>query len=197
MPALTCYSRPGPALSTAELLAAASGGDTSAWDEIVRRYDRLVWAKVRSYRLQDADALDATQTTWLRLAENCHRVGSPERLAGWLATTASRECLHILRQEKRAARPVEGVADELIEPSRGPEQHAVDADMARAVGNVVPQLPPRRRTLVRELFTDAPRPYAEVARAAGIPVGSVGPNRARALRQLRQLLDERGLGPEG
>ncbi|MFN2496300.1 MAG: RNA polymerase sigma factor [Pseudonocardiaceae bacterium] len=195
MPALTSYPRPGPTLSTSDLLAAAGEGDAWAWDEIVRRYDRLVCAKVRSYRLQDADALDAMQTTWLRLAENCHRVGFPERLAGWLVTTASRECLRILRREKRTAHPVERVADDLVEPSSGPEQRAVDADTARAVGSLVAQLPPGRRTLVRELFRDHPRSYAEVARAAGIPVGSIGPNRGRALQQLRQMLDECGLGP--
>jgi DNA-directed RNA polymerase specialized sigma24 family protein len=74
-----------------DLLARASDGDPAAWEEVVRRYDKLVLATVRSFRLQDADALDAVQTTWLRLAENAHRVLWPERLGGWLVTTA---CWH-------------------------------------------------------------------------------------------------------
>jgi DNA-directed RNA polymerase specialized sigma24 family protein len=55
---------------------------------------------------------------------------------------------------------------------------------------VVTLLPPRGRAVVHALFADEKTPYSEVARATGIPVGSLGPTRARVLRQLRQLLDE-------
>ncbi|HKR51043.1 MAG TPA: hypothetical protein VJT72_15945 [Pseudonocardiaceae bacterium] len=51
-------------------------------------------------------------------------------------------------------------------------------------------LGPGRRTLIRMLFTDDPCSYDEVARIAGIPLGAIGPTRARALRQLRDKLDE-------
>ncbi|MGH3922686.1 MAG: RNA polymerase sigma factor, partial [Pseudonocardiaceae bacterium] len=72
--------------SVDDLLSRARGGEPGAWEEIVRRYSNVVFATVRSFRLQDADALDAVQMTWLRLAENAHRVQVPDRLAGWLAT---------------------------------------------------------------------------------------------------------------
>ncbi len=65
------------------------------------RYGGLVMARVRSYRLQPTDALDAVQMTWLRLAENLYQIRFPERLGGWLVTTAGRECLRILRQSNR------------------------------------------------------------------------------------------------
>lgn len=188
-------ARSGRARSTAELLSAAGEGDASAWDEIVRRYNRVVLAKVRSFRLQDADVLDAVQMTWLRLAENRHQLCYPDRLAGWLATTAVRECLRILRQSKYPVSPLELHAAHLADPAVGPEQRAVQTDTARAVGRLVAQLPAPRRVLVRALFADDAGPYAEVARSIGIPVGSIGPTRARALKQLRWMLVERGLGP--
>ena len=49
---------------------AAAAGDQVAWDGIVERYHRLVWAVVRSYRLSSSDAADVTQITWLRLVEH-------------------------------------------------------------------------------------------------------------------------------
>jgi RNA polymerase sigma factor (sigma-70 family) len=180
--------------NVADLLARASHGDTAAWEEVVRQYGKLVLATVRSFRLQDADALDAVQTTWLRLAENAHRVLWPERLSGWLVTTARHECLRILRQAKPTQDLIETVADTVADPSVGPEQHAIEADAARTLWNLVEELPPRQRTLLRALFTDHPRPYAEVARAAGIPPGAIGPTRKRALQQLRGRLNEHGLG---
>jgi hypothetical protein len=87
----------GAATSIAELLLRAGAGNPAARDELVRRYSGVVLATVRSFRLQDADAGHAVQMTWLRLAENCHRIQQPERLGGWLATTARRECRRILR----------------------------------------------------------------------------------------------------
>ncbi|MGH3826939.1 MAG: RNA polymerase sigma factor, partial [Pseudonocardiaceae bacterium] len=166
-----------------------------AWNDMVCRYDKLILATVRSFRLQEADALDAVQTTWLRLAENVHHVLWPERLGGWLVTTARHECLRILRRAKPAAELIDTLADTIADPSMGPEQQAIEADSARTLWSLVEELPLRQRTLLRALFADHPQPYREVARSAGIPPGAIGPTRARALRQLRGQLNEHGLGP--
>ncbi|MGQ0717214.1 MAG: RNA polymerase sigma factor [Pseudonocardiales bacterium] len=178
---------------TAALLLAAGQGDRSAWDEIVLRYGGFVSATVRSFRLQDADALDAIQMTWLRLMTSLHRVQDPERLSGWLATTARRECLSILRQSKRTAYRDEVMFGPVPDAPVGPEQHLLAAETVQTVRSLVAELPLRGRTLLRALFSDNPQPYAEIARTTGVPVGSIGPTRARALRQLRRMLDERGL----
>ncbi|MGH3721686.1 MAG: RNA polymerase sigma factor [Pseudonocardiaceae bacterium] len=172
----------------ADLLQRISDRDPAAWDEILRRYSPLVSATVRSFRLQEADALDAMQLTWLRLAEHAHRVQFPERLGGWLATTARRECLHILRRAKRGPVLCDIAPDTVADPCAGPEQRAIDAHTNRALRTLIDELPPRRATLIRMLFTDNPHSYAEVARITDIPFGTIGPTRARTLRQLRDKL---------
>ena len=169
-----------------ELLHTADLGDERAWEEIVARYRGLVATVVRSFRLQDADARDAEQRTWLRLVENRRGVRDPERLGGWLATTASRECLRILR-ETRSVVPLE--IDVLPDPSRTVEDRVVDADTVARIHGIVAALPPRGRTVMQELFADEPRPYADVARVTGIPVGSLGPTRQRLLRRVRAAFD--------
>jgi RNA polymerase sigma factor (sigma-70 family) len=173
-------------VSVAELLPRISDGDPMAWEEILRRYGGLVTATVRSFRLQHADRVDAIQTTWLRLAENVHRIHDPERLAGWLATTARRECLNILRQTSRTTSSCGPI--NLADPSGSPEQRAIDADTARILSTLVEQLSPRQRTLLRAIFTDYPHSYAEIAHTTGVPPGAIGPTRARALTQLRRKL---------
>jgi RNA polymerase sigma factor (sigma-70 family) len=183
--------------TVADLLQLISEGDSRAWEEIIRRYSSIVFATVRSFRLQDADVLDAVQTTWLRLAQNIHRVQYPERLAGWLATTARREALHTLRQQdKNILIPTETVAENVVDPAAGPEKRVIDRDTERILWDLVAELSPLRRTLLRALFTDNSWRYTEIARTAGIPPGGIGPTRARALQQLRRMLDECGLGPE-
>ncbi|MGH3899421.1 MAG: RNA polymerase sigma factor [Pseudonocardiaceae bacterium] len=189
----TSYTMP----SDADLLRRIGEGDPAAWEEIMRRYGKLVSVTVRSCRLQDADTLDAVQMTWLRLAENVHQVQLPERLGGWLATTAHRECLHILRHRvKLVSEPVEAVIETVADSLGGPEQRVIRIDTARTLWKLVGELPPRRQTLLRELFSDNPRPYAEVAHVAGIPPGAIGPTRARALQQLRCSLEQHGIGPD-
>lgn len=181
--------------SATELLRLACHRDPSAWEEIVRRYRGVVVAKVRSFGLQDADANDAEQMTWLRLTEGCHRIQRPEQLGGWLATTASRECLRILRdQAQRTPTPSDAAVARMTDPTAGPEQRVIDADTAQQLWSLVATLSPHRQTLLQELFFDGPRPYAQLARTTGIPTGGIGPTRARALTQLRLRLDERGLG---
>jgi hypothetical protein len=73
-----------------------------------------------TFRLQEADALDAIQMTWTRLAENAHRVQFPERLGEWLATTARRECLHILRQGKLGSIFTDVAPEPASDPSVAP-----------------------------------------------------------------------------
>lgn len=175
-----------PATGNDELLRSAAGGDEQAWTEIVQRYRGLVSAVVRSYRLQDADAHDAEQRTWLRLVEHRHAVRDPQRLGGWLATTASRECLRILR-ESRAV--VTDELDAVPDPHRTVEDRVVDADTVSRLWTIVGELPPRGRTIMMELFAEEPRPYAEVARDTGIPIGSLGPSRARLIDRVRRSFD--------
>src|SRR5438034_5099746 len=84
-----------------DLVRGAAAGDQAAWNELVERFQGLVWATSRSYRLSRADAADVAQTTWLRLVEHLDRIHDPERLGAWLATTARRECLRHIRLHGR------------------------------------------------------------------------------------------------
>ncbi|MBV8541898.1 MAG: sigma-70 family RNA polymerase sigma factor [Pseudonocardiales bacterium] len=193
--AIISHVPPDATDSVADLLRRISDRDPAAWDDILRRHGTLVSATVRSFRLQEADAFDAVQMTWLRLAENAHRVRFPERLGGWLATTARRECLHILRQAKLGHNRADGAPDDVADPCAGPEQRTIDTLTTRTLRTLIDELPPRRATLIRLLFTDNPRSYAEIARIAAIPPGGIGPTRARALRELRDKLDDHELRP--
>src|SRR5579862_6589061 len=84
-----------------DLLSRASNGDQSAWNQIVDRFAGMVWAIVRSYRLDEATSADVSQTTWLRFVEHLDRIERPEWAGGWLATTARRESVRAIRKAER------------------------------------------------------------------------------------------------
>lgn len=180
-------------LDLSELVSQAARGDPAAWEEIIRRYSGLVAAKIRTFRLQDADTLDAMQITWLRLAENIHRIQHPEHLGGWLATTAARVCIYILHHANRTQSLTDAMVNTLADTTMNPEQRVIEARTAQILHTLVAELPPRRRRLLRALFTDQPPSYAELSSTTGMPLGSIGPARNRALRQLRRMLHDHQL----
>jgi RNA polymerase sigma factor (sigma-70 family) len=183
------------ALTVTELVSAAADGDGRAWEEIVARYGDLVRATVAGFRLQQADAADAMQNTWLRALERIGTVRDPERLGGWLTTTAARECLAVLRRSKREM-PVDAFVDQIAWTGPTPETRVLRAERDRAVDAAVAQLPTRRRELVDAIFRGPDTDYAQVAQVTGMPVGSIGPTRGRALVELRGRMQRGGYGPE-
>src|SRR5437763_6624321 len=111
----------------AGLVAAAAGGDDAAWSRLVDHFAGLVWSVIRGYRMRAADSADVSQTTWLRLAEHIHKVREPERIGAWLATTAGRECLRMIRQNQRAVPSDDVFLTEVpdADPATGPEHRVV------------------------------------------------------------------------
>lgn len=174
--------------STQELLTAAARGDQAAWDLLVRRFSRLVWSVARSFRLSDADAADVCQTTWLRLVEHLDAINDPNRLAGWLATTARRESIGVLRRRDREVPVYDSPQEEDEDEEQDPERRTIEQDEHRELWDAFAGLSERCRSLLRVLAVSPLESYAQVAAALSIPVGSIGPTRARCLDRLRARL---------
>jgi RNA polymerase sigma factor (sigma-70 family) len=183
---------------TASLLRAAAQGDEAAWRVLVEQFSSLVWAVARSFRLSTADASDVYQTVWLRLAEHLGRIQNPEQVGAWLATTARRESMRVIRSRSRST-PMEDatLADLVPADAMSPELAVLDAEQARQETDRAKQmwrafreLPSRCQQLLRILMASRRPSYVEAAAALEVPVGSIGPTRARCLRQLRRQMSE-------
>jgi len=168
------------------LVRAASNGDPQAWEALIDRFLPMVRGVIGRFRLPPADAADVNQTVWLRLVEHLGDLREPAALPGWLATTARREALRSLQTHGRTF-PVDPQGTTLAD---GVDETEVDREIlererARALREGLAELPAQRRELLELLATDPPPSYEEVSGRLGIPVGSIGPTRARALQQLR------------
>ncbi|HZE65567.1 MAG TPA: sigma-70 family RNA polymerase sigma factor [Sporichthyaceae bacterium] len=170
------------------LVAAAARGEQAAWDALVDRYAALVWAVTRAHRLDRPDAADVVQTVWLRLLEHLDRLREPAALAGWLRTTTRHECLRVQRRREREVPDPFLAYDALSDATDSPELALLDNERDRQVWTALQQLSERCRTLLRVISADPDASYAQVSAAAGMPVGSIGPSRARCLEQLRRGL---------
>lgn len=177
----------------ARLVRAAAAGDQLAWDALVQQYSGLLWAVARAHRLSEADAADVVQATWLRLFEHLARLHDPARVGAWLATTARRECLHVLRSGERVI-PAGDDLPEIESSDAGLGEAMFELERDAALWRGFAQLRASDQALLRLLVAD-PRPaYEEIAAALDIPIGSIGPTRGRALARLRDELEtERAL----
>ncbi len=184
----TSRSKPADEAAVAALVRAAAEGDQAAWAALVERFSGLVWAVARAHRLSRADAADVSQTTWLRLVEHLGDIRQPERVGAWLSATARAECLRVIRKSGRAV-PTE-LDDRHLAAADGDVELDLDArlDAAQyqeALWAAFDRLPERGRALLRVLLADPAPSYAEAAAALGMPIGSLGPTRARCLERLR------------
>jgi len=169
--------------STVPLLENAARGAEWAWRDLVARYSSLIHSVCRQYRIGDADAQDVSGAVWLRLVTNLSRIREPEALPGWLRTTARHECLRLLRQRNRLVAADTEVFAESADPA--PDATVIGAERVVAARRACAQLPRRDRELLALLFCDPPKSYREISATLGIPVGSIGPSRARCLARVR------------
>jgi RNA polymerase sigma factor (sigma-70 family) len=183
----TATARPAVA-EGADLLTRLRASDATAWEEVVERYGSLIWAIARAHRLDEARAADVSQVTWLRLLEHVDEVRQPDRLGAWLATTARRECLRAIKLRQRDL--LVGDDGEFEQGDHagigGPGEALLDAERDAALWRAFETLRPQCQRLLRVLLADPEPSYAEVSAALGMPVGSIGPTRARCLDCLRR-----------
>jgi RNA polymerase sigma factor (sigma-70 family) len=174
--------------SVIALVIRAQKGDQSAWDEIVERYAPLVWTICRRYRLNRADTDDVGQSVWLRLVEGLSTLREPAALPGWLATTTQRECLRVVRAVQKQENNERLLDFDMAadEQSTMLEQELIIAERNAALRAAFALLPPQCRRLLSLLMQDPPSSYAEVHDKLKMPIGSIGPNRARCLDRLRK-----------
>ena len=206
---------PDPALDSdddgdAALVARCRHGDAAAWAALVRRYQRIVYAIAMRTGADEHAAADVFQTVFSRLHEHLPRLAQPERLQAWIVTTAKREALRVRQIGRRTVSMTRADDDESDAGDAIEDNFADDAPLAEEALDRLQQLNLLRTALdrldlrCRDLLTllfsdDDERPaYDEVARRLALPVGSIGPTRARCLAKLRGLIErnERNEGGE-
>lgn len=169
----------------ADLVRAAADADDEAWKAIVERYGPRVTRIAKAHRLNDADAADVAQTVWLQLLRYIGRIRDPERLGGWVATTARNESLRLCRQRGRVA-PVDAAHVLDTMPSEADAPPVGNDERDAVLRGALDTLPPRQRAILDMLTMDPPVSYGDISTVLDIPIGSIGPTRQRGLRALHR-----------
>lgn len=173
-------------MDDADLVKRVRAGDQLAWADLVDRHSDLLWRIARSVVADDGAASDAMQTAWLRLLENIDRIADPAAVRGWLCTTTRREAIALSKALQR-----QGAADPLAwsfdQPTAAEDDPAAKTAESEQNGVVLAELAKLSQKCRALLSMHAHKiGYHEIAAAMDMPVGSIGPTKARCLQQLRR-----------
>jgi RNA polymerase sigma factor (sigma-70 family) len=171
--------------SDAQLVARCRTGDAAAWNELVERFSRYVYAiSAQAFRLPPHDAEDVFQEVFARVYEHLDRLRSDDAIRPWIAQLTRRLCIDRLRAGRR-----EGPAEEEIEPADVDETLATldDALFVRAGLDAIGD--PCREILDRFFCRD--ESYKAIGDALGLPSGTIASRISRCLGKLRAELEGR------
>jgi RNA polymerase sigma factor (sigma-70 family) len=181
--------------SDLQLVSDCRRGDQLAWERLVRRYQRLIYAIPRRAGLSEDQAAEIFQDVFTTLFEKLNDIQEPERLQAWLVTTTRRRTLRTLTRMPERLRPDDAgdddfdIAATMADESPLPDEQLLILEEQHRIRMAVAQLDERCQTLVQLLFyQQEPPSYAEVAKVLGVPDGSIGPTRARCLGKLLRIL---------
>lgn len=181
---------PDPGFSDEDLLARAAEGDQAAFTALVRRHEDRVFGIALRVTGDRADALDATQDTFVSVFRQAGSFRAEAAFTTWLYRVTVNSCRDLLRKRRRTPEPVEELP-ERPRPGIGTEEVVgLRLDLVRALA----ELPEEYRDAV--LMHDLGGiPYDAIAETTGVALGTVKSRISRGRRRLAELLEHPAQAP--
>jgi RNA polymerase sigma factor (sigma-70 family) len=178
-----------------ELVAACVAGDEQAWNELIERYNRLIFSIPLKQGLDRDQAADIFQAVCVDLVAELPRLRDPQALPAWLIQTTLHKVSKWRRHNDRYVADDGTHAEQAQAPETDmPDAFIRDVEQTQAMREAVGGLSDRCQRMVKMLFFETPaRPYKDVAAQLGVATGSIGFLRGRCLDRLRSALEEIGL----
>jgi RNA polymerase sigma-70 factor (ECF subfamily) len=176
-------------LTDAELVARCRSGEDEAWNELVERFSRYVYAiAVQAFRLPPADAEDVFQEVFARVYEHLDRLRSDDAIRPWIAQLTRRLCIDRLRSAGREA-PVEW--DEL--EVAGVDESLARLDEAMTVRACLDEVGENCKEILDRFFC-RDESYRAIGEALDLPAGTIASRISRCLSKLKAAFEGRSDG---
>jgi RNA polymerase sigma factor (sigma-70 family) len=178
-----------------ELVACCRAGDQRAWAQLVDEFSPLVYSIPLRSGLSREEAEDIVQTVFALLVRKLDSIEDPQALPKWISVTTQRACWREIRSGRARRDRESSVAP--ADPSHSIENAADAEHQAEIIRIALSEIGDRCERLLRVLFggSGGKGPaYERVSEATSMPIGSIGPTRARCLKRLTQQLQDRSAG---
>lgn len=180
--------------SDAELVKACRRGEETAWNELVDRYQRLIFTIPRRAGLNEEQAADILQEVFLTLFEKLDDIEQPDKIRSWIVTTAKFKTWGAVRSNKGFYSPeteeeMELEMASLADDSPLADELLIELEQQHLIRAAMKDLEERCRKIISMIYLrDAAASYAEVAAEIGVGETSISPMRARCLKKLEKIL---------
>ena len=176
-------------LTDAQLVGRCRNGEAAAWNELVERFSRYVYAiAVRAYRLPEHDAEDVFQEVFARAYERLGSLRNDDAIRPWLAQLTRNACVDRLRTSARE-HPAEDVSAEESDAMLERLDEALDVHMG------LDSLSENCRDILDRFFS-RDESYRAIGEALDLPAGTIASRISRCLGKLRQQLEGRNPDPD-
>lgn len=178
----------------ARLIKRCRNGDQTAWDELVERYQRLIYIIPRRAGLTDEQAADVFQDVFLTLFQKIDEIEQPERIRSWIVTTAKFKTWGLIRSTKgfHSANTEEEMEHEMASLADGAplaDDLLIELEEQHIIRSALTKLEERCRQIISLIYLREPAAsYAEVGKAIGVGETSISPLRSRCLKKLAKIL---------
>jgi len=182
------------AKTDAALVKRCRRGDQAAWDELVGRYQRLIYAIPRRAGLSEEQASDVFQEVFLTLVEKIDEIQQPEKIRSWMVTTAKFKTWGLIRGSKGLHSPdtteeMENEMASIADESPLADELLIELEEQHLIRTALTELEERCQKILSMIYlTDPPASYAEVGAAIGVGETSISPLRSRCLKKLEKVL---------
>ncbi len=188
------FEAAGIASDDARLVKRCQAGDQAAWDELVDRYQRLIYAIPRRAGLGEEQAADVFQEVFVTLLEKIDIIEQPDRIRSWIVTTAKFKTWGIIRGSKGYYSPqteeeMEAEMAAIRDESPLADEMLIELEEQHLIREALKRIEERCQTILSMIYlTDPSASYAEVAAAIGVGETSISPLRSRCLKKLEKVL---------
>ena len=182
--------------SDADLIRECRNGSDDAWNRLVERYQRLIFAVPRRAGLSEEQSADIFQEVFLTLFEKLDDIEQPEKIRSWIITTAKFKTWGVIRSAKSFYSPateeeMEVEMANIKDNAPLADEVLIELEQQHLIRTALNKLEEQcNRILSMIYFRDPPASYAEVAVAIGVGQTSISPMRARCLKKLERLLNK-------
>jgi RNA polymerase sigma-70 factor (ECF subfamily) len=175
--------------SDIELVNEFKNGNISAFDEIVRRYQKRVYSLARKILANHDDADDVAQEVFIKLFNSLHDFKGESSLFTWIYRITVNECNNVLRKKKiKEFIPIDEIAN-LLKLSETPEQELFDKEERNLIERAVEKLPAKQRTVfVMRFFENLD--YEEISKILNKPIGTLKANYFHAVKKIQKFIKD-------
>jgi RNA polymerase sigma factor (sigma-70 family) len=182
--------------SDAQLFKACRKGDQEAWEQLVDRYQRLIYAIPRRAGLTEEQSADVFQEVFLVLFQKLDEIEQPERIRSWIVTTAKFKTWAVVRAAKGLYVPesdeeMEAEMSRITDRSPLADDVLIELEQQHLIRAALKMLEERCQQILSMIYLrETAASYAEVAKAVGVGETSISPLRARCLKKLEKILSK-------